>query len=61
MKRSYRGVLLLSGVLLLNLVFTQYAVNFYYYEKYSLVVLCAVFNIILFPIACFIYRKEVIR
>lgn len=59
MKRSYRGVILLSCVLLLNIVFTQLTVNFYFYEKYALVILFAVLNLILFPIAYYIYRKEV--
>lgn len=59
MKRSYRGVILLSFVLFLNIVCTQYTINHYYYEKYELSILFAVFNIILFPIALYIYRKEV--
>jgi multisubunit Na+/H+ antiporter MnhB subunit len=59
MKRSYRGVMLLSLILFLNIIFTQYTVNFYFYEKYALTVLFAVLNVILFPIAVYIYRKEV--
>jgi hypothetical protein len=59
MKRSYRGVMLLSLVLFLNIVLTQYTVNFYFYEKYGWTVICAVLNVILFPIAVYIYKKEV--
>lgn len=59
MKRSYLGVILLSIVLLLNIVFTQYVVNHYYFENYKLVLLFAALNIVLFPIALFIYKKEV--
>jgi hypothetical protein len=59
MKRSYRGVILLSFVLFLNVVCTQYTINHYYYEKYELSILFAILNILLFPLALFIYRKEV--
>ncbi|SCW52987.1 hypothetical protein SAMN04487970_101321 [Paenibacillus tianmuensis] len=59
MKRSYRGVILLSIVLLLNIIFTQYTVNHYYFENYKLVILFAALNVLLFPIALFIYKKEV--
>ncbi|WP_025848185.1 hypothetical protein [Paenibacillus ehimensis] len=59
MKRSYRGVILLSIVLLLNIIFTQYTINHYYYENYKLVILFAALNVILFPVALFIYKKEV--
>ncbi|MDF2652424.1 MAG: hypothetical protein K0Q73_8229 [Paenibacillus sp.] len=59
MKRKYRGVILLSLVLLLNIVCTQYTVNYYFYQNYERVLLFAACNVILFPIALYIYRKEV--
>lgn len=59
MKRSYRGVMLLSLVLFLNIIVTQYTVNFYYYEKYVWTILFAVLNVLLFPFAVYIYKKEV--
>ncbi|MBU7314955.1 hypothetical protein [Paenibacillus oleatilyticus] len=59
MKRSYRGVILLSIVLLLNIIFTQYTINHYYFENYKFVLLFAALNVILFPIALVIYKKEV--
>lgn len=58
MKRSYRGVILLSFVLLLNIIFTQYTVNHYFYQNYGLVILFAALNVLVFPLAYFIYRKE---
>ncbi|CAM4388709.1 hypothetical protein FHS16_003583 [Paenibacillus endophyticus] len=58
MKRSYRGVIMLCVVLFLNVVCTQYAVNHYFHQKYELVLIFAVLNIILFPIALSIYKKE---
>lgn len=58
MKRSWRGVILLSIILFLNIVCTQLTVNAFFYDKYRLVVLYAALNILLFPIAFWIYRKE---
>jgi hypothetical protein len=55
---SYRGVLLLCGVLLMNIIFTQEAVHYYYFEAYEKTILFAILNVILFPIAIFIYKKE---
>ncbi|SFE62958.1 hypothetical protein SAMN04487969_104256 [Paenibacillus algorifonticola] len=61
MKRSYRGVILLSVVLFLNIVCTQYVVNHYFHEKYELVLVFALLNVLLFPLALWIYKKEVRR
>ncbi|MBM7554187.1 hypothetical protein [Thalassobacillus pellis] len=58
MKRSYLGVLALSAVLMLNIVFTQMVVHQYYYENYAITILYACVNILLFPIAILIYKKE---
>ncbi|WP_284641052.1 hypothetical protein [Paenibacillus silviterrae] len=58
MKRSYRGVILLCIVLLLNIVFTQQAVNAYFYEKYVTVLVFAALNVLTFPLALWIYRRE---
>ncbi|WP_054028395.1 hypothetical protein [Bacillus sp. FJAT-28004] len=58
MKRSYLGVILLCVVLFLNILCTQKAVNAYYFEHYRSVIIYAVCNILLFPAAILIYRKE---
>ncbi|WP_139488562.1 hypothetical protein [Brevibacillus dissolubilis] len=58
MKRSYVGVLLLCLVVLMNIIFTQYAVNFFYAQKYINVILLSLGNVGLFPIAWLIYKKE---
>ncbi|MBO9610472.1 MAG: hypothetical protein J7639_31220 [Paenibacillaceae bacterium] len=58
MKRSYRGVILLSVVLFLNIVCTQQAVNAFFYDKFGTVVVFAALNLALFPIAVLIYRRE---
>jgi len=58
MKRSYKGVIMLCFVLLLNIVCTQYVVNNYFHQKYELVIVFAIENVLLFPIALYIYKKE---
>ncbi|USB32654.1 hypothetical protein [Paenibacillus sp. YPG26] len=58
MKRSYRGVILLCFVLLLNIICTQQVVNSFFYDRFERVVLFAVCNIVLFPIALWIYFRE---
>ncbi|MDP4552909.1 hypothetical protein Q9251_18680 [Alkalihalobacillus macyae] len=58
MKRSYVGVLLLSVVLLLNIILTQLMVHQFYYENYTITLVYGGLNILLFPIALLIYRKE---
>jgi hypothetical protein len=58
MKRSYVGVLLLCTILLLNIVFTQLMVHQFYYENYSTTLVFGGLNILLFPIALLIYKKE---
>lgn len=61
MKRSWRGVILLSCVLFANIVCTQLTVNNFYYERYTNVVIFAALNMILFPVALWIYKKEARR
>ncbi|UQZ80986.1 hypothetical protein SK3146_00142 [Paenibacillus konkukensis] len=58
MKRSYVGVLLLCVVLFLNIICTQKAVNAYFFEQYRTVIVYAICNILLFPFAIWIYRRE---
>ncbi|MDQ0200568.1 hypothetical protein [Neobacillus ginsengisoli] len=59
MKRSYLSVALLLVVLMLNIIFTQYMVHQYFYEHYSTTLIAAIINVILFPVAFFIYKKGV--
>jgi len=58
MKPSYRGILLLCLILFANLICTQYTVNMYFAEKYLASLLFAASNVILFPLALLIYKKE---
>jgi multisubunit Na+/H+ antiporter MnhB subunit len=59
MKRSYIPVALLLAVLMLNIIFTQYMVQQYFYENYTNTIVAAVINVILFPAAFLIYKKGV--
>jgi membrane protease YdiL (CAAX protease family) len=58
MKRSWRGVILMCLVLFLNIVFTQKAIHQYYFEHYTATLVFAALNVVLFPIAFWIYRFE---
>ncbi|PZD95582.1 hypothetical protein DNH61_13730 [Paenibacillus sambharensis] len=58
MKRSWRGVIYLALVLFLSIIVTQQTVNAYFYERYQLVLVLCVINILIFPLALLIYRKE---
>ncbi|WP_010677875.1 hypothetical protein [Bacillus timonensis] len=57
MKRSYRGVLILSVILLLNIIFTQKMVHQYFYENYVNTLIFCGLNIVLFPVAWIFYKK----
>jgi uncharacterized membrane protein len=57
MKRSYQSVAILCGILLLNIVFTQFMVHQYFYENYANTLIFMGLNIVLFPIALFVYKS----
>lgn len=58
MKRERRGIILLSLVLFANLVVTQQVVNEFFFQHYRNVLIYAVINLALFPLAIWIYRKQ---
>lgn len=59
MKRSFIGVMILSAILMMNIIFTQYMVHQYYYENYVNVLIFGGLNIALFPLAVFAYKKTI--
>jgi hypothetical protein len=59
MKHSWRGVILLCSILMLNIIFTQFIVHQFYYENYEKTIIYTLINLLLFPAALFIYRNEV--
>lgn len=58
MKRSYVSVILLCGILMLNLILTQYMVHQYFYEHFTNTLISGAFNVLLFPVAIFIYKRD---
>ncbi|MEK3990715.1 MULTISPECIES: hypothetical protein [Robertmurraya] len=45
-------------ILMLNIVFTQKMVHQYYFENYVTAIIYCFLNLILFPIAIFIYKQD---
>lgn len=58
MKRSYLGVIGLCIVLAMNIVLTQLMVHQFFFENYQAVLIYTGCNIVLFPIAILIYKRE---
>ncbi|WP_186576359.1 hypothetical protein [Aquibacillus kalidii] len=58
MKRSYVGVISLCLVLFLDIVFMQLLIHQYFFENYLVTLIFMAGNILLFPIAFLIYKKE---
>lgn len=55
MKLNDMSIILLCGILMLNIIFTQYLVHQYFYQNYVNVVLLCFLNFLLFPTAIWIY------
>ncbi|MED1876758.1 hypothetical protein [Brevibacillus borstelensis] len=58
MKHNVRGIILLALVLLGSIICTQYTVNMYFAERYEVSVMLSAVNLLLFPLAYMIYRRE---
>jgi|UPI000416A3DE hypothetical protein len=58
MKRDYISVAILCAILMLNIIFTQYMVHQYFYEHYTNTIISGVVNILLFPAAIFVYKRD---
>lgn len=58
MKRNYVSVAILCGILLLNIVFTQFVVHQYYYENYINTLIYCGLNLLLFPVSLYVYKKD---
>gem|GEM_PF-6580087 len=52
------NVVFLCTILFLNIIFTQLMVHQYFYENYGSSLLFCGLNLLLFPIAILIYRKD---
>jgi hypothetical protein len=58
MKRNYVSVLILCAILMLNIVFTQFMVHQYFYQNYTNTLVYGALNILLFPVAIYVYKKD---
>lgn len=58
MKRNYLSVIILCIILFLNIIFTQYMVHQYYFENYMTSIIFCGLNLILFPIALLLYKRD---
>ncbi|MBM7605551.1 hypothetical protein JOC75_003574 [Metabacillus crassostreae] len=58
MKRKYLNVIILCIFLFLNIIFTQYMVHQYYFENYITSIIFCGLNILLFPLALLIYKRD---
>jgi uncharacterized membrane protein len=56
MKR--KGILLMCLVLFLQIIFTQKAIHQYFYQEYWNTILFAGLNVVMFPVAGFIYKRD---
>jgi hypothetical protein len=56
MKLSYVSVAALCAILMLNIVFTQKMVHQYFFQNYGNVIVYCFLNIVLFPIAIYVYK-----
>jgi hypothetical protein len=43
---------------MLNIIFTHRTIQHYYYENYEQSLIYVLLNLVMFPIALFIYKKE---
>lgn len=58
MKRNYVSVVILCAILMLNIIFTQFMVHQYFFENYVNTLVFVSLNIVLFPIAIFVNKKD---
>ncbi|NMD71988.1 hypothetical protein HHO41_16940 [Bacillus sp. DNRA2] len=58
MKHNLVGIALLCGILLVNIIFTQYMVHQFFYENYTNALLFGLGNVLLFPVALYVYKWD---
>lgn len=59
MKPKYLTFALLCIILLLNVIFTQKMVLQYFFENYQNTIIYGALNLVLFPLAVLIYKRDV--
>jgi cell shape-determining protein MreD len=58
MKHSYFSVCILCLILMLNIILTQFTVHQYFYGHFKNTLIFSGLNVLLFPMALYIYKKE---
>lgn len=58
MIKKHKYLILLIAILFLNIIFAKYIVHQFYYQNYVNTLLFVGLNIVLFPVAIFVYKKE---
>ncbi len=58
MKPSYVSVVILCGILMLNIIFTQYMVHQYFYQNYANALISCIIIALLFPTAFYVYKRD---
>ena len=58
MKPSYVSVGILCGILMLNIIFTQYMVHQYFYHNYANAFISCIIIVFLFPTAVYVYKRD---
>ncbi|KKB34341.1 hypothetical protein [Bacillus thermotolerans] len=58
MKRSHLHVAILCVILAVNVVLTQLVVHQYFFQNYAAVLIYGGFNLLLFPVAVFVYKHD---
>ncbi|KQL17823.1 hypothetical protein AN957_03830 [Cytobacillus solani] len=58
MRPSYVNLIMLCGLLMLNIIFTQNMVHQFFYQNYGWVLIFCFLNLLLFPIGIYIYKHD---
>ncbi|UOR10848.1 hypothetical protein [Halobacillus amylolyticus] len=58
MRHRHLSMIILCAILFLNITFMQLTVHQYFYENYVAALVYTAINLILFPIALIIYKRD---
>ncbi|HLS60779.1 MAG TPA: hypothetical protein VK044_06585 [Virgibacillus sp.] len=58
MKANHVYLTIMAAILFLNIIFAKYIVHQFYYQNYVNTLIFVGLNIILFPIALYVYKKS---
>jgi len=58
MKAKHVYLVIMAAILFLNIIFAKYIVHQFYYQNYVYTLIFVGLNILLFPIALYVYKKS---